>query len=146
MRWIEVGSVDELKALGSFKDVKEEIKKDVGESVKLTGRSWNDVYNNIVSFRNLINSINQVRKSNQEKDEYFTSKSNEYIFYLIELDGELRMKKLGITKTHFTNKKRAKTWRDKISKEIHPDINNHPKAHLAMSKLNEMYASMTGND
>lgn len=146
MRWIEVTSIEELKSLGSFKEVKEEIKKDVGENIKLTGRSWNDVYNNIENFRNLINSINKVRQTNQINKDYFTSKANEYIFYLIELDGELRMKKLEITKTHFSNKKTAKTWRDKISKQIHPDINSHPKAHLAMSKLNEMYASMVGND
>lgn len=146
MKWIDVESVKDLKTLGSFKEVKEEIKKDVGENVKLTGRSWNDVYNNIVNFRNLVNLINKSRQATQTNEEYFVSKANEYIFYLTELDGELRMKKLGITKTHFSNKKRAKTWRDKISKQIHPDVNNHPKSHLAMSKLNEMYASMVGNE
>lgn len=146
MKWIDVESVEELKTLGSFKEVKEEIKKDVGENVKLTGRSWNEVYNNIVNFRNLVNLINKSRQATQTNEEYFASKANEYIFYLTELDGELRMKKLGITKTHFSNKKRAKTWRDKISKQIHPDVNNHPKSHLAMSKLNEMYTSMVGNE
>ena len=72
--------------------------------------------------------------------------SNEYIFYLTELDGEIRMKKLGITKSLFNNKNEAKVWRDKILKEIHPDINNHPKSTLAMAKLNEMYNSMVGKN
>ena len=66
--------------------------------------------------------------------------------YERELDGEIRMKKLGITKSLFNNKNEAKVWRDKILKEIHPDINNHPKSTLAMAKLNEMYNSMVGKN
>ena len=69
---------------------------------------------------------------------------DEYIFYLLELEGELRMQKLGINKSHFTNKKKAKQWRDKISKEIHPDKSDHKKAEEAMAKLNSIYEAMIG--
>ncbi|MGL5752361.1 MAG: hypothetical protein ACRCXT_17635 [Paraclostridium sp.] len=146
MEWFSVESLEELKALGSLNKLREDIKNDVGDNIKLTGRGWNDVYNNIVNFRDLVNKINQHQQINHNPEEYFTSPANEYIFYLTELDGELRMKKLGITITHFSNKKKAKAWRDKISKSIHPDVNNHPKANLAMTKLNEMYTSMVGNE
>ncbi len=153
MRWINVKDVNELKSLGKFTQVKQEIKKDVGDNIKITGRGWNDLYKNITKFSNLIEEIYQ-SDLNKSKDiqqtsntfDYFTSKSNEYIFYLTELDGDIRMKKLGITKSLFTNKNKAKAWRDKISKEIHPDINNHPKSSLAMAKLNEMYSSMVGKN
>ncbi|MEG0856747.1 MAG: hypothetical protein RSG52_09720 [Terrisporobacter sp.] len=153
MKWINVKNVDELKALGKFTEVKDEIKKDLGENFKLTGRGWDDLFNKILNFSHLIDQINNSNKeplnkldNNINTSAFFTSQASEYIFYLTELDGELRMKKLGITKSHFTNKNKAKTWRDKISKEIHPDINNHPKSSLAMSKLNDMYSSMVGKN
>lgn len=144
MRWINVKNVDELKTLGKFAEVKQEIKKDVGDNIKITGRGWKDLYKNINKFSNLIQEIYNCDM--KTSNEYFTSKSNEYIFYLTELDGEVRMKKLGITKSLFNNKNEAKAWRDKILKEIHPDINNHPKSTLAMAKLNEMYNSMVGKN
>lgn len=92
-------------------------------------------------------------KSEKEKDtkveidnNYFISNAAEYIFYLLELDGEIRTRKLGITKTHYSNKKKAKAWRDKISKAIHPDKCRHEKAADAMSKLNSMYKSMVSDE
>ena len=147
MRWIDVKNLDELKSLGKFMSVKKEISNDVGENIKITGRSWKDLFNNIIKFKEVVQKINisNINTSNNEDtNKYFTSKANEYIFYLTELDGEIRMKKLGITKSHFSNKNKAKKWRDTISKEIHPDINNHPKSNIAMSKLNDMYSSMIG--
>ena len=95
MRWINVKNVDELKTLGKFAEVKKEIKKDVGDNIKITGRGWKDLYKNINKFSNLIQEIYNCDM--KTSNEYFTSKSNEYIFYLTELDGEVRMKKLGIT-------------------------------------------------
>lgn len=147
MRWIDVKNLDELKSLGKFMSVKKEISNDVGENIKITGRSWKDLFNNIIKFKEVVQKINISNintYNNEDSNEYFTSKANEYIFYLTELDGEVRMKKLGITKSHFSNKSKAKKWRDTISKEIHPDINNHPKSNIAMSKLNDMYSSMIG--
>ena len=147
MIWIDVKNLDELKSLGKFMSVKKEISNDVGENIKITGRSWKDLFNNIIKFKEVVQKINISNINtcnNEDTNEYFTSKANEYIFYLTELDGEIRMKKLGITKSHFSNKNKAKKWRDTISKEIHPDINNHPKSNIAMSKLNDMYSSMIG--
>lgn len=50
MRWINVKDVNELKSLGKFIDVKREIKQDVGDNIKITGRGWNDLYKNITKF------------------------------------------------------------------------------------------------
>ena len=149
MRWINVNSVKELKELGRFKDVTREIKEDLGETFKIKGRSWNTVYDNIVEFRETIKNINEEiisKETDDYTDIYFSSLANEYIYYLVELDGDARMKKLGIVKTHFTNKKKAKAWRDKISKVIHPDISKHPSATDAMTQLNSMYSTMVGRD
>lgn len=143
MRWLYVESIEQLKSLGKFRDLQKEIREDVGKIIKVTGRSWEELYSNILSFRNVIEKAN---KTNRQKEckEYFISKMDEYIFYLLELEGELRMQKLGINKSHFTNKKKAKQWRDKISKEIHPDKSDHKKAEEAMAKLNSIYEAMIG--
>ena len=146
MNWLYVESLEELKSLGKFRDVCKKIKEDVGENIKVTGRSWADLYKNIVSFREIIEKISKDNKHHEKEntEEYFISKIDEYIFYLLELEGELRMKKLGINKSHFTNKKKAKQWRDKISKEIHPDKSDHEKSEEAMAKLNSIYEAMIG--
>ncbi len=146
MNWLYVESLEELKSLGKFREVCKKIKEDVGENIKVTGRSWADLYKNIVSLREIIEKISKDNKPHEKenKEEYFISKVDEYIFYLLELEGELRMQKLGINKSHFTNKKKAKQWRDKISKEIHPDKSDHEKSEEAMAKLNSIYEAMIG--
>lgn len=144
MRWLNVNSVEELKSLGKFREVSREIKEDVGNNIKITGRGWNDIYENIIKFRNVIKKVDNYQQKNN--DSYFVSPTDEYIFYLTELDGEIRMNKLGITKTHFTNKKKAKQWRDTISKQIHPDVSKHKKSEEAMAKLNSIYSLMVGKE
>ena len=78
--------------------------------------------------------------------DYFTSLASEYIFYLTELDGQLRMNKLNIKSTHFSDQRQAKSWRDKISKVIHPDLCHHQKASEAMAQLNDLYNQMVWRD
>lgn len=146
MRWIDVNSVDELKALGNFREVTKEIKSDVGDNIKINGRSWKDVFISIVKFRAIMENLGYTNKSISDNKTYFTSKSTEYIFYLTELDGELGMKKLGVTKTHFKNEKRATNWRDKILKEIDPEVIHHPKVDDAVKKLNKIYGSMVAKE
>lgn len=141
MDWLQVKSVEELKQLGKFNDVRASMKGFGGKWVHLSGRSWNELFASIEGFKEIIQSVNDVDTSN-----YFTCKSNEYIFYLLELDGEIRMNKLGITPAHFSNHAKAKLWRDQLSKLIHPDICHHPEAGEAMATLNELYRQMTGRE
>ena len=166
MEWIKVSSIEELKKLGKFREVSNGIKEDVaGTGIKVTGRGWNDLWKSIQNFKDLLSKFcpeskvevqeNDVKygieqqcglKVNSQDAIYFSSQAAEYIFYLVELDGEVRMDKLGITSSCFSNKRSAKTWREKISKVIHPDICHHLYASDAMSKLNELYAHMVGRD
>ncbi len=148
MNWYNVNSLEELKSIGKLTQVRKIIKEQLGENIKVSGRSWQNLYDNIIEFRSVINSLDTSipEKPKKNSESYFTSQSNEYIFYLTELDGQIRMKKLGVTQKLFTNEKSAKNWRDKISKQIHPDICHHPKSEDAMSRLNQMYASMVGKD
>ena len=153
MEWMNVSSVEELKKMGKFREVSSLIKNDVKDTgIKISGRGWNDLWKSIEQFKDCIDKFCPKQKHEAEQIEiveqtteatiYFNSKASEYIFYLIELDGDIRMKKLGITNVHFKNKRLAKKWREQISKAIHPDVCQHPYATQAMSKLNELYNQM----
>lgn len=142
MNWFMVTSLEELKKLGKFREVSKTIKGEVGEIVKIKSKGWDALYKSVLEFRAITSKYN----NDCNNSNYFTSKANEYIYCLLELDGEIRMKKLGITRKHFDNSGIAKEWMRAISKEIHPDICGHPKASDAMAKLNSMYNSMVGNE
>ena len=76
---------------------------------------------------------------------YFKSKEDEYIFYLVELDGELQQEKLKIDLSLYKDKEKAKKWRNSIITVIHPDASSHPNVNDATAKLNEIYKRMTKN-
>jgi len=147
MNWIQSNSVEDLKKLGSFKEVKQTIKQSSSNMIELKARGWNELYKKVVVLQDVLNSLGvNVRTAiNEENKSFFTSKASEYIFYLLELDGEARLKKLKVTKTHYSNKVKATKWRNDIIKVIHPDKCNHPKANEAVSKLDEIYKGMIGN-
>lgn len=153
MNWIEVKSLDELKELGDFKELKEIIQRDVGPLVSIKCKGWNELYDKILIYKEILEKAKtllpkpepEVLEISEIPTTYFSSLSNEYIFYLLELDGDVRDKKLGITKAHYNNKTRAKNWMNKIAKCIHPDQCNHPKADKAMAKLNTLYKNMIKN-
>lgn len=161
--WLHVKDLDELKKLGNFKEVRAEIKKFGGKTIHVSGRSWKELLVSIEDFQKAIQQLNlsecknlvdeamvspSSENTNQTVSEsgYFTAKASEYIFYLTELDGEARMNKLGITATHFSSKRKAKTWRDHISKVIHPDVCKHVHASDAMAQLNDLYNQMVGRE
>jgi hypothetical protein len=87
-------------------------------------------------------------KTNEEiryDNNYFKSKENEYIFYLLELDGEIQQKKLNIERIFYKDKEKAKKWRNKIMKMINPDISKHPMSTQSTKILNEIYKDMMKN-
>ncbi len=156
--WFSVTSVEELKVLGKFNEVRARIKDDGGKHIHISGRSWIDLLKSIEGFKQTLEKLNVISCQTVEVNivnesslvqsdrEYFTNLANEYIFYLTQLDGELRMNKLGITSIHFSDKRKAKSWRDKISKTIHPDVCHHVHASEAMSQLNDLYNQMIGRE
>lgn len=148
-----VESVEDLKRFGSFKNVYQEVKSVVGDLVNVKARGWKGLYEKIVMLQQLNQQLNKacvkeeistkIRKTKYTEG-YFASEEQEYIYYLLELDGGQRVEKLGICPIHFKNKKKAKEWRDSISKKIHPDVSKHVKAAEAMSQLNDLYNEMIG--
>lgn len=170
MEWLKVNSVEELKKMGNLKTVRSVIKKDlenyfknmnskdknIVEMIKVSSNNWNGIYDKIKALNSFINyhlegeavsdRKNNIVKSQGGNLDYFKSKEEELIFYLLELDGEKRNKKLNITKSCYYNKKDAKKWRNNIAKYLHPDKLSHPKAERATAKLNQLYFEMVGNE
>jgi hypothetical protein len=81
-------------------------------------------------------------KESPPLDTYFHSQDSMLIFALLYLDGDVRAKLLGINEALYESEKKAKNWRAKIVKKIHPDYCKHPRADDATSKLNAIYARM----
>lgn len=142
MSLLNVKSVDELKSIGKFNEVKKELKKELEGFKGIKWNSWDNLFKGIEAYKN----FNCKRKEDEKKENYFISKAAEYIFYLLELDGEARLEKLGITKMHFVSKDKAKNWRNNIAKIIHPDKCNHKMAREATAKLSKIYMELTGDE
>lgn len=144
MEWLQVKSLNELKQLGSYIEVRKEV-EGAFTYFKMGGRrSWANLYTCIEEIQILVQQVTVGEDEEEDLEGYFKSEAQQYIYYLAELDGEERAEKLEIRPEHFRSKKAAKAWRDAISKKIHPDVSKHVKAEVAMSKLNTIYNDMIG--
>lgn len=155
MKWFEANSPEELKELGKLRTVKAMINKDIrliiGEQkidsfIKMGSNSWKGVFNKIQYLKKLGLVVADIDgESTMNSNKYFVNESSKYIYYLLELDGETRMRKLNINRSHYRNKEIAKKWYYEIAKKIHPDTNKDKRAEEAMAKLTSMYNKMIGN-
>lgn len=146
MDWLNVKSVEELKKLGSFKDVCYAVKQECKGMINIKGKSWSDMYKSIEGFKELIEKMNIKEDKKQNESLYFNSLEAEYIFYLVELKEKERLSKLKATKKCYTNKKYARTWRNKIANIINPDKCSHVKAVKALAQLNKLYDEMVSDE
>lgn len=157
MKWLNAKTFEEFKQLGTFKSVREQIKTDLGTKLELKVRSWNDLWKAVQNIQKLSSSIlnnltsnldvelNSESEDNNNVDEsslYFKSESARIIYALVELDEKYRLKELGVDRTHYRDIEKAKKWRNKIAKLIHPDYCQHPKATLAMNILTNLFNNM----
>ncbi len=134
-------TVSELKMDRNISDAREEIKKYSGTCISIKTDSWKNILKGITELQLFIKKYNE--NKTMENVSYFKSDVEEYIFYLTELEGKVRQKKLGVTPLFYRDKLKADQWRNKVSKIIHPDVCNHPKSDEAMSQLTAMYKEMT---
>lgn len=110
-------------------------------NLKVTIKSWKDGFEKAQLLFLLSESNNDSYILNQNSD-YFKDKISEYIFYLLELNGEIQMKKLKISKIHYKDKNKAKEWRNNLIKMLHPDISFHAKTKEATEAINLIYKAM----
>ena len=70
---------------------------------------------------------------------FFKYEGNKIAFALNYLDGENRMKVLGITYQHFTSTKKAKQWYDETKEKL---SNENMLDGITEEKLNQLYKEM----
>lgn len=156
MRWYEASSPEDLKTLGKLKTVKSMINKDIREIIgkqkidsfiKMGSNSWKGVFDKIQYLKKigLVVAENNGQSIGCNDKKYFLNESTKYIYYLLELEGETRMRKLNINRTHYRNKEAAKMWYYDIVRKIHPDTNRDARAVEAMAELTSIYNKMIGN-
>lgn len=86
--------------------------------------------------------VTMATKESPSFESYFSTKESMIIFALLYLEGDIRANILGIREDLYESEKKAKNWRGKIVKLIHPDKCKHPRADDATSKLNAIYNRM----
>lgn len=164
MKWLHVNNIEEIKSFGNLNEVKKIIKNDLKkyfngleskdkniiEMISVKSSSWVGLLDKVKALRIFINEFSEVSTITNSGEiyegEYFKSRTDEYVFYLLEMDGKKRAEKLAINRKCYINAVEAKKWRNKIAKELHPDKSNHEKATEATAKLNQLYKEMVGYD
>lgn len=87
---------------------------------------------------------NEILNNDGDESEYFKSKSDELIFYILELNGKNRNQKLGVMNEFYKDKVAAEKWRRNILLKIHPDICNNSKASEAVIKFEQLCELIIG--
>ena len=82
-----------------------------------------------------------ITAQNTESD-YFVSPTAEIVYSIIKLDGEQRLKALGINRSHYKDNDKAKKWRNDLAAKVHPDKCAHPQAATAMDEITALYKNM----
>lgn len=153
MNWKNSQSVEDLKSLGKFNEVKAKVKGAIegtkltpGLTFKCTPVGWSGLWAVIQKYKEISGGTATNAKTNGvEKSQvsYFQSLEAKMIFALLELDGESRNNLLGLTDKHYRSKDEAQKWRRQITKVIHPDKSENPLAEKATQKINEIYKILT---
>lgn len=131
-----------------------------GELIVITANSWSKLFEKIYLFREMTYKLGGNNKAEEvlgkvDKDitkevtnkdldndtyesEYFKSKNDELIFYILELSGKKRNEKLGVKDIYYKDKVAAEKWRRNILLKIHPDLSKNPKASEALIKFEQL--------
>lgn len=159
MEWLKAKTFEDFKQLGTFKSVRQQIKTDLGTKLELKVRGWEDLWEAVKNVQELSSSTlktltydssdidtenndNVIEDNVGESSLYFKSESARMIYALVELDEKYRLRELGIDISYYRDVEKAKKWRNKVAKIIHPDFCKHPKANLAMNILTDVFNNM----
>jgi len=131
-----IDSLDDLKQLGSVSILIEKIEKYVFP-LKVSGSTYEELFE----------VIKCLKKNWQPlRNEYFSSKRSEYIYYLLEHEGEKREKLLGIDDEIYSDSKKAKHWYKRIAQIIRADLADSERAKNAFQTLQNIYKDLTDDD
>jgi PhoPQ-activated pathogenicity-related protein len=86
----------------------------------------------------------QLAAAQTTESDYFVSPTAEIIYSIVKLDGEDRLKALGINRSHYKDPAKAKQWRNEMAAKVHPDKCTHPQAAIAIDEVTALYKNMVG--
>lgn len=137
-------SVDELKSVAKLAPIRSVLQEALdgrcSSRLKLNFRnSWRNLYEALADVRPLIQGADAADGA------YFISEQARVIHALLELDGENRIRALGITDREYRDKDAAKRWYKSLAQRIHPDTCQHPLAGEASAKLRSIYEEVVGD-
>jgi len=121
----KIQSQNELEQLATSEQVKKFLNHIIAP-LKIKGSSYQELYEELKILQ---------QKHIDFIDGSFKSKQDEYLFYLIKLEGKQRNKLLGLTDEHYENKKLAKEWYIEIAQYVHPDKNGNGNAFNTLKKI-----------
>lgn len=81
---------------------------------------------------------NEIKNLKNYDSSTFSSKQQELIFYLTQLEGKQRNKLLGIKDEYYEDKKLAQRWYRNIAKYVHPDQGGSSEAFNTLNKIYEI--------
>lgn len=82
------------------------------------------------------------------EDVFFKSEKHKLAFMIINHQGTIFDKELGIKKKHYLDKKTASAWKGEYQSLFHPDKNigdNSLDYEMIMQKINKIHSRMVGN-
>ncbi|MBE9142807.1 hypothetical protein [Planktothrix mougeotii] len=163
MEWFQVKTLDDLKKLGSYKDIRQEIQNSLSERIALKARGWQElweavqaiqkvnsqrIYERISSPGNYISEKRNFSSENPEASEqFFISTKHKLAFCILKQQGGCLENEIGITREHYLNKDLAKKWRDEMINQFHPDKNVGDDSSLnneVSQKITLIYKRLTG--
>lgn len=132
---VRVTSIDQLKRLGSFREVKQTFQDRLGPGVRVRARSWQGL---LEAIRGTVAGCTP----RPERHAFFASEAARAIFALLHLHGDPQFDMLDITVRHFGDRRLARRWRDHVARLVHPDRCDHPAAARAMAEVSDIYEAM----
>jgi hypothetical protein len=123
-----IETIDQLNKLETVEKIAEIINAEICP-LKINPTSYEDILDVINKLK-----VNWIKLSEIKVFDEMTK----YVFYLTELEGEQRNKKIGIVEDMYSDEKKAKAWYRRLSKIVHPDKNNG-EGDVAFKILSEIY-------
>lgn len=132
----EVKTIDDLKELGPLNEIVQQVEKEVFP-MRIFANSYGELLEVISVLQDKWIPFNTGS---------FVSKRKEYIYYLLEHEGEKREKLLGISDDVYEDKKKANKWYKEIAKIIRADLGDCEDAKKAFQTLQVIYQDLTDDE
>ncbi len=131
-----VNTAGELSELGTVSEISKIIEEKI-HPLRISASSYEELLTVIECLK--VNWL-PLRK------ECFTSKRYEYIYYILEHDGEKRGELLGIEDEFYSDPKKARRWYKRIAQIIRADRGDSETATQAFQKLQDIYQDLTDDE